>query len=96
MPKIKKKADLVPEEFQTIMEAADFWDSHDLADYWKDAKEVRVSIKVPPIPRYVPLDKEIAELIAEAAQRRHISMETLVNLWLRERTSGRLGSDQPK
>ena len=87
MPKSKKKADLLPEEFRTVTEAAEFWDGHDLADHWEDTREVSANIKVPPIPRYVPLDKEIAELIAEVAQRRHISMETLVNLWLKERMS---------
>ena len=50
MPKSKKKADLLPEEFQTIMEAAEFWDSHDLADYWADTREVSANIKVPPTP----------------------------------------------
>lgn len=92
MPKSKKKADLLPEEFRTITEAAEFWDSHDLADYWEDTREVSADVKVPPIPRYVPLDKEIAELIAEVAQRRHISMETLVNLWLKERVSENPGT----
>ena len=87
MPKSKKKADLLPEEFGTITEAAEFWDSHDLADYWEVTREVSANAKIPPIPRYVPLDKEIAELVAEVAQRRHISMETLVNLWLKERVS---------
>lgn len=91
MAKSKKKADLLPEEFRTITEAGEFWDSHDLADYWEDTREVSANIKVPPTPRYVPLDKEIAELIAEVAQRRHISVETLVNLWLKERVSANPG-----
>jgi hypothetical protein len=56
-----------------------------LADYWEFTKEVEGDIKVPPTPRYVPLEKEISEFISKIAQKQHISPETLVNLWLKER-----------
>lgn len=40
MQKSKKKAEPVPDEFKTIKEASDFWDTHDITDYWNDTKEV--------------------------------------------------------
>lgn len=33
MAKSKKERDPIPEQFKSIEEAAEFWDSHDLADY---------------------------------------------------------------
>ena len=89
MAKSKKRSDPLPEEFQTPMEAAEFWDNHDLVDYWQNTKEVKMNIKVPPTPRYVPLEQEVAEFIAGVAKKQHISIETLVNLWLKERVTGK-------
>ena len=77
--------EIVPKEFATLEAAADFWDKHDVADYWKDTKEVKADVKVPPTLRYVPLEKEIAKFIAKIAKDQHITPETLVNLWLKER-----------
>jgi len=85
MQRSKKIKNSIPEEFKTLKEAADFWDKHDLTDYWEFTKEVEGDIKVPPIPRYVPLEKEISEFVAKIAKKEHISPETLVNLWLKER-----------
>jgi hypothetical protein len=85
MQRSKKIKEPIPEEFTTLKEAAEFWDKHDLTDYWKFTKEVEGDIKIPPTPRYVPLEKEISEFITEIAKKEHISPETLVNLWLKER-----------
>jgi len=85
MQRSKKIKDPIPGEFKTLEEAARFWEKHDLADYWEDTKEIEIDVKVPPTPRYVPLEKEIAEFISQIAKKQHISLETLVNLWLREK-----------
>ena len=85
MHRSKKLKEPVPEEFNSLKEAAEFWDKHDLTDYWKFTKEAEGDIKVPPTPRYVPLEKEISEVITQIAKKEHISPETLVNLWLKER-----------
>lgn len=80
-----KKVKAIPREFKSLEEAAEFWDTHDLSDYWEDTKEVVADLKVPKIPRYVPLEGEIAEVISKISKQRHISFETLVNLWLKEK-----------
>ena len=85
MRKNRARRESIPKEFTTLEAAADFWDKHDLADYWKYTKEVKVDVKVPPTPRYIPLEKEIAKFIAKIARNQHVTPETLVNLWLKER-----------
>jgi len=85
MRKNKRQKESIPNQFLTIEAAADFWNEHDLADYWKDTKEVKADTKVPPTPRYISLEKEIAKFIAKIARDQHITPETLVNLWLKDR-----------
>jgi hypothetical protein len=34
------KAEQLPEQFATIEEAAEFWDTHDLTDYWDLTEDV--------------------------------------------------------
>ena len=85
MRKNKYRRQSIPKEFETLEAAANFWDKHDLADYWKDTKEVKIDVKVLPTPRYISLEKEIAKFIAKIARDQHITPETLVNLWLKER-----------
>lgn len=84
MQKSKKAKETLPDEFTTIQEAAKFWDNHEVTDYWKETKEVRADIKVPRTPRYIPIEQETAEFIFRIARKKHISSETLVNLWLKE------------
>jgi hypothetical protein len=40
-----KTKDVLPEEFDSLEEAAEFWDSHSLADYWDETKEVQIQVR---------------------------------------------------
>ncbi|MBL7075501.1 hypothetical protein ISS37_09730 [candidate division KSB1 bacterium] len=42
----KKRIDPIPDHFKSIGEAADFWDTHSLADYWDQTKEVYFDIEI--------------------------------------------------
>jgi len=39
MQRSKKIKEPIPEEFTTLKEAAEFWDKHDLTDYWCSEKK---------------------------------------------------------
>ena len=79
-----KAKDLLPEEFESIEEAAEFWDTHSLADYWDETQEVQIEIRAVRKQR-VALDSELAKQVADVAMREGVSVETLVNLWVAER-----------
>ena len=79
-----KTKDLLPEEFDSIEEAAEFWDSHSLADYWDETKEVQIEVRAVRKQR-VALASELAKQVADVAKREGVSVETLVNLWVAER-----------
>lgn len=85
MPKSKKKIDPIPEHFKSIKEASDFWDTHSLADYWDQTKEVHFDIEIDEEPRYVVLEKKIAKQIDRLAEQTKVSSEVIVNVWLKEK-----------
>lgn len=87
MQKSKKKIEPIPDEFKNIMEASDFWDKHDITDYWDDTKEVKFRASLKKEPKYVALEEGIAKKALAVAKERRVSIETLVNLWLKEKLS---------
>ena len=82
------KPDPIPKSFASIGEAAEFWDKHDLADYWDQTQPVHdVDIRIERVHYLVALEPSLAKKVREAARQRGVSSETLVNLWLSEKLS---------
>ena len=77
--------DPIPEHFATLEEAADFWDTHDLADYWDLTEDVKFEVNLNRRRYLVAVAPELAEKLAVEAHRQGISTETLINLWLSEK-----------
>lgn len=76
--------DPIPDNFDSIEEAAEFWDTHSLADYWDQTTEVEIEVKAP--RRYwIPLASSLSETLIQRARQEGVSIETLVNLWVAER-----------
>ena len=44
--KSKKSVEPIPDEFTTLVEASDFWDTHDISDYWNKTKEVKFQVRL--------------------------------------------------
>ncbi len=80
-----KRRDPIPEEFSSIEEAAEFWETHSLADYEDLTEEVDAEISL--VRNHFRVDRELAHRISQIARRRGISSETLVNLWLQEKAT---------
>jgi len=81
-----KQRDPIPDNFPSIEAAADFWDTHSLADY-EDLTEEVTDVKIDLVRRHFRVDRELARKIGKLARERGISSETLVNLWLQEKVS---------
>ena len=79
---------------RTIEEMAEFWDTHDTADYWEQFEEVEISVTMKPRHRVVIEDETYAR-VAEESRRRGMQPETLINLWVAERLHG-LAAQQSK
>ena len=65
--------------------AAEFWETHDLADYWDQTHEVDFDVDLQRRVVLVPLEHDLANQLAALARQQGLSTETLVNLWLSER-----------
>jgi sugar/nucleoside kinase (ribokinase family) len=81
-----KVKDPIPADFETIEAAAEFWDTHSVADYWDEFQEVEIEVTAPR-RRRVSVEPEIWQKVAEVAHRKGVTVETLVNLWLAERVA---------
>jgi hypothetical protein len=81
----KEKRDPIPESFESIEAAAEFWDTHDLGDYWDQTREATFQVDLDRRIVLVPLEEQIARKLGDIARRQGISTETLVNVWLSER-----------
>ncbi|HXF38856.1 MAG TPA: CopG family antitoxin [Blastocatellia bacterium] len=65
-------------------EIAQFWDTHDLADYWDKTRPVEFEIDIQSEGTYYPVETALSKKIRSAARKRGVSAETLLNLWVKE------------
>ncbi|MCW5851209.1 MAG: hypothetical protein KIT87_14130 [Anaerolineae bacterium] len=70
---------------RTIEEMAAFWDTHSLADYEDQTHEVEMSFAPSASRAYIGIEPELLEELRRIARERHVSLQTLVNVWLRQR-----------
>ena len=70
---------------ETYSAMGEFWDTHDLADYWDQTAPAEFEVDVQSETVYYPVDNVLAAQIAAIARQRGVSPETLLNLWLREK-----------
>ena len=62
----------------------EFWDGHDFTDFDTDAPDIEFEVAYS-----VPLEVGLFSEIEKQAQQRGVKIETLVNLWLRQKLSER-------
>ena len=84
---IKKQRDPLPEEFNNVQDAVEFWDTHSLADYEESWKDVQCEIDIKRRTYQISLDSRLYQKLRRAARARGVCAETLVNLWLQEKVS---------
>lgn len=80
-----KKKEPIPAKFRTIDEAADFWNTHSLAEYAEYLKPAKVAFKLTGRVHLLAVDPKIASELRRVSKARGLSPETVANLWLRER-----------
>lgn len=70
---------------RTYEERGEFWDTHDSADYWELTKPVKFTVDIESEMFYYRLESSLARQLQMLAQRRGVSTETLLNLWVQEK-----------
>jgi hypothetical protein len=77
--------DALPENFTTLEELSDFWDTHSTADYEEVMEPVEVEVDLSSSKVYCPVAKDLLRQVRRQAQQQGVSTETLINLWLQEK-----------
>jgi len=66
-------------------EIGEFWDKHDLSDFWNKTRKVKFEVVLEPEATYYPIEKDLSEKIQSEARKQGVSSDTLVNLWLEQK-----------
>ncbi len=81
-----KTLEPIPEHFKNLEDASEFWDTHDAGDYEKYLRPIDEQLEfTKELPQAVLLERALSKKLKEVAQHKGVSLETLVNLWLREK-----------
>jgi len=80
----RKKRDPIPERFDSIFEAAKFWDDHDSADYEDVMEDVDFQVDIKRRVYLVPISGAVLDALRKKARAQGLSTETIVNLLLKE------------
>ena len=70
---------------QSYKEMGEFWDSHDLTDYWDQTKPVEFEVEIESEATYFPVETNLSAKLVSLAKQRGVSPETLLNLWIQEK-----------
>jgi hypothetical protein len=69
---------------RSYREIGQFWEVHDLSDFWSKTKKVKFDVDIASEVTYYPIERDLAEKIQSLARTRGVSPDTLVNLWLEQ------------
>ena len=80
-----KARDPLPEHFNTIEEAAEFWDTHSTADYEEYFEEVNCQFDIKKRTHLISIDGAVYDRIRAIAKKKRIPADKLVSRWIKEK-----------
>jgi hypothetical protein len=83
--KAGRRRDPLPKNFATLQEFWEFWDSHSTSDYEDLMDNVSAEVSLGSSKFYYPVAKDLIPQLKSRARQQGVSIETLINLWLREK-----------
>ncbi len=70
---------------KSYREIGEFWDSHDLENFWDQTIEADFSVDICSEVTYYAIDKSLSQQIQDMARKRGIAADTLINLIVQEK-----------
>jgi hypothetical protein len=67
---------------RSYAEIGEFWDEHDLSNYWGKTRKVKFEVVLEPEATYYPVKAVLSKEIQSVARREGVSPHSLVNNWL--------------
>lgn len=71
--------------FGSLDELVEFFDSHDLGEYWDQMPEVHFEVGIKRKAHLFTLNADLASELMRIAESRQVSSEALIHTWLREK-----------
>jgi len=84
MKKRDKKIEPIPDEFSSYEEAAEFWDTHDTADYPEAFVDVNFDVKLKGRRFEIDIDEDVMELLKKEAKKTHMRPGKLASKLLKK------------
>ena len=81
----KKPVDPLPEEFASLEEAAEFWDTHDTVDYEQFMRDVEFEVDLKPRTHLVTIEGRVYDRVRAVAKKRRVPIDKLVSRWIEEK-----------
>lgn len=72
-------------EFASLDQLVEFFDTHDMGDYWDAMPEADFDIDIKQRIHLFALDEDLAERLTEMARAKQMPSRALINEWLREK-----------
>ena len=66
-------------------EIGEYWDVHDLSEFWEKTKKVKFEVQIESEITYYPIEKSLSEKLQSVAKKQGISSDTLINLWIQQK-----------
>ena len=85
--KARKHQDPLPDHFDNVEEAAEFWDTHDSADDEELMQDVECEVEIKRRTYLISLDGDLYRKVRAIAQKKGVPADALVNLWVEEKAS---------
>ena len=79
------QVDPIPDEFASYEEAAEFWDTHDTADYPEEFVTVHIETELRQRHYEVELDEDVVITLRRLATKKGIAVRELASELLRDR-----------
>lgn len=92
----KRKIDPLPEHFNSLEEAAEFWDTHSTADYEEYMKEAHFDVDLKWIVEELRVAYDVMREVRKIAREQGLSTEALINLWLQQKVFDHRGASTRK
>ena len=79
----KQDKEPIPEEFDSLEAAGEFWDAHSAADYWDEMEDVSLEVDLEDRRFAVLLEDKVYYALEKAAANQGVQPDTLLNDLLR-------------
>lgn len=67
---------------KSYKEIGEFWDTHELTDFWEQTEEVEFEVEIGSQKTYFPVETGLSAKMSAIAKDHGVSTETLLNLWI--------------